>query len=366
MSPASPSEPIPQPLITSIRHSSRLLVRELGFTSTSLAGTALSASAVHTLIELGRASLSAAALAPLLHRDKSSTSRLVRRLGAAGLVLETPSPRDGREKVLALAPAGREALAAVDAFADARVGGALAGVPVEEREAIERGLRLYAAALRSARVAAEARGEAEGEVVVNGVSAAVNGVRCSSDDIAVVAGYRAGIVARSVEMHATYYAEHHGFGRSFETELAIGLGRLVRRLDDPGVEAWAAIDGDGKIVGTVFVDVVDAHDAEFENWKHEDEVAKIAHLRMFIVEQGLQGKGVGRRLLVEAIAFVDAVGYAETKLWTFRGLEAAKKLYERFGFIMVQEEFGNRWSTPVHVQLWVRKRGSGDAAFMAS
>jgi len=321
---------------------------------------------VHALVELGRAPRPAAALAPLLRRDKSSTSRVVRRLAGAGLVAETPSPRDGRERMLRLAPAGREVLARVDTGADGWVVGALRGVGAEEMGVIERGLGLYAEALRRARVAGEGEEVVDGvDAAVDGVSA-VDGVRRGGDDIAVVAGYRAGIVARSVEMHAVYYAEHHGFGRSFETELSIGLGRLVRRLDDPGVEAWAAVDGDGKIVGTVFVDVVDAHDAEFENWKHEDEVPKIAHLRMFIVEQGLQGKGVGRRLLAEAMAFVDAVGYAETKLWTFRGLEAAKKLYERFGFLMVEEQFGNRWSTPVHVQLWVRKCDAGDTGSTAN
>lgn len=43
----------------------------------------------------------------------------------------------------------------------------------------------------------------------------------------------------------------------------------------------------------------------------------IAHLRRFIVDDGIRGAGVGRKLLSAALAFGDAGGYAQTQLWTF-------------------------------------------------
>ncbi len=52
---------------------------------------------------------------------------------------------------------------------------------------------------------------------------------------------------------------------------------------------------DGEIVGLVAID-------------GEDLGGGFAHLRWFIVEDGLQGVGVGRRLLTAAMTFVDERG----------------------------------------------------------
>ena len=160
-------------------------------------------------------------------------------------------------------------------------------------------------------------------------------------------------------MHMAYYSQHHGFGRAFEADLSISLGELMRRIEDPLVEAWAAVEGGtGRIVGTVFVDVL--HPRPQGNLAGFEEGGKVGHLRAFIVEEGFRGLGLGRRLLAEAVRFVDEVGYEETRLWTFKGLEAARKLYEEFGFEYVDGEIGDRWGEPVFVQLFSRKSSDCD------
>ena len=61
------------PLIQQIRTASRLMVRELGFMSTTLAATHYSPSAVHTLLEVSmRGEMTAAQLVTLLGLEKSS------------------------------------------------------------------------------------------------------------------------------------------------------------------------------------------------------------------------------------------------------------------------------------------------------
>ena len=72
-------------LIQQIRTASRLMVRELGFMNTTLAATHYSPSAVHTLLEVSvRGAMTAAQLVTLLGLEKSSVSRMVARLLAAG------------------------------------------------------------------------------------------------------------------------------------------------------------------------------------------------------------------------------------------------------------------------------------------
>jgi ribosomal protein S18 acetylase RimI-like enzyme len=104
-----------------------------------------------------------------------------------------------------------------------------------------------------------------------------------------------------------YYSGEAGFGASFESQLATGLGDLLNRLDSPKNEAWVITDG-ANSYGTVFID----GDGLGENK---------AHLRAFIVDSSLRGQGLGRKLIEKAMAFVDNQGFVETHLYTFNGLD---------------------------------------------
>lgn len=158
----------------------------------------------------------------------------------------------------------------------------------------------------------------------------------------IVTGYRPGLIARATEMHALYYSRTSGFGQRFESVVAGGLAEFCDRLDKPCNEVWLAIQ-DGRIVGSLVID-------------GEDLGAGIAHLRWFIVDDGARGCGAGRKLLDAAMAFVDEKGFAETHLWTFAGLSAARHLYEAYGFECVEERPGSQWGSEVLEQRFVRPR----------
>lgn len=69
------------PLVSDIRAASRSLVREFGLMNRTVAGTDLSASAVHAIIEIGKAGgLSSRDLCGKLLLEKSTVSRLVKPL----------------------------------------------------------------------------------------------------------------------------------------------------------------------------------------------------------------------------------------------------------------------------------------------
>jgi GNAT superfamily N-acetyltransferase len=98
----------------------------------------------------------------------------------------------------------------------------------------------------------------------------------------------------------------------------------------------------GKIIGTVAID-------------GEDLGAGIAHLRWFIVEDGRRGSGTGRRLLEEAVRFCDRNEFSEIQLWTLKGLDAARRLYEAFGFELAEEYSGDQWGKDVTEQRFIRR-----------
>jgi len=158
--------------------------------------------------------------------------------------------------------------------------------------------------------------------------------------VAVETGYRPGVIGRAVEMHARTYARLVGFGRFFESKVAAELAEFAGRLDRPCNGLWFALR-EGIAVGTVAID-------------GEDMAPGTAHLRWFIVDEDLRGGGIGRRLLADAVGFCDRHGFAKTQLWTFRGLDAARRLYEACGFVLAEERPGRQWGEEVVEQRFVR------------
>jgi DNA-binding MarR family transcriptional regulator/GNAT superfamily N-acetyltransferase len=309
-------EPASQ-LIDHIRATSRHLVRELGFMGGDFAGTDLPPSAVHALIEIEKGDMTARDLAAILRLEKSSVSRMLRKLVEAGDVREAAGEEDTRTKRLSLTPAGQQRVASIHAFARAQVSSALARLHQGQHETVLEGMRLYANALLP------------------------RDQKPQSSPVEIVTGYRPGIIARITEIHALYYARTSDFGQAFESRVAGGLAEFSGRLENPQNRIWAAML-DGQVRGSVAID-------------GEDLGEGIAHLRWFITDDTLRGTGAGKKLLDAAMDFVDASGFTETHLWTFAGLNAARHLYETRGFALVEEYTGSQWGREVLEQRFVRK-----------
>jgi DNA-binding MarR family transcriptional regulator/RimJ/RimL family protein N-acetyltransferase len=316
------------PWVDPIRGASRRIVRELGFMKPTLADTDFAPSSVHALVEIGaQGSLTAVQLAEALNLEKSSVSRMVRKLIDAGELKESVSGADGRVKLLALTAKGRRTLTAIHKFGRQQVASALAPLSDAQRQAVGQGLATYAQALEAQR------------------SGQVDGL---ADEIQIHSGYLPGAIGRAVEMHARYYARTAGFGQFFESQVASGFAEFASRLANPRNGLWLAAQS-GRIVGTVVID-------------GEDMGPDAAHLRWFIVDDGVRGAGVGRRLLAEAMAFCDRHGFGTTQLWTFRGLDAARRLYEAAGFVLEEERAGKQWGSEVVEQRFARPAATVKAA----
>ncbi len=139
-------------LIDEIRAASRLMVRELGFMEATLAATDYPPSAVHTILEIGaRGPLTSVQLGEILHLEKSSVSRMVRKLVECGELKEASDADDARTKPLSLTPKGRRTLAALHDYGRRQVSGALARLSERERKIVRDGLVIYAGALKAGR-----------------------------------------------------------------------------------------------------------------------------------------------------------------------------------------------------------------------
>jgi GNAT superfamily N-acetyltransferase len=139
------------------------------------------------------------------------------------------------------------------------------------------------------------------------------------------------------ELHAVYYHRQWGFGVFFEAKVAAELAEFVARYDAGRDGFWTA-SRDGRIEASITIDGLHARDGNG------------AHLRWFILSDGLRGQGVGGRLIAEAIAFCRRQRYERVYLWTFEGLLAARHLYEKAGFVLTEQRRGTQWGTEVTEQ----------------
>lgn len=310
------------PVVSVIRRSSRLMVRELGFMASTLASTNYSPSAVHTLVEIAlRKEMTAGQLVQLLGLEKSSVSRMLARLIAAGELEEVVSTEDARTKSLRLTGKGRDTVNKINAYSNERVVSAIQSLQPAQQQIISQGLSLYANALLACRE---------------------TGVDTRPDELKIVQGYLPGMIGRIAEMHGSYYAREHNFGRFFEAKVASGLAEFSGRLDKPCNQIWLAVLND-RIVGSVAIDGEDLEQGE-------------AHLRWFIIDDGCRGHGAGKKLLNEAILFCDSVGFSAVHLWTFNKLTTARRLYESFGFTLAKEWEGDQWGSLITEQQFTRRR----------
>jgi len=84
--------------------------------------------------------------------------------------------------------------------------------------------------------------------------------------------------------------------------------------------------------------------------------SKFSRLRWFILSDKLRGRGLGREMMRHAMAFIDAQGHPGVYLTTVDGMDAARHLYEAFGFTLTDETTDTTWGAPVKEQRfeWVR------------
>jgi len=158
-------------------------------------------------------------------------------------------------------------------------------------------------------------------------------------------GYAPGALGAIVQLHGAYYARHWGFGAYFEAKVAADLAAFLTRPETPDDRLWCARRED-RVVGAI---AIDGSRGETPGPPGETD----AHLRWFIVSEALRGRGLGRRLLAAALAFCRAREFRSVYLWTFAGLDPARRLYEAQGFRLAEEVPAATWGKTVTEQRFV-------------
>jgi uncharacterized protein YhfF/GNAT superfamily N-acetyltransferase len=148
----------------------------------------------------------------------------------------------------------------------------------------------------------------------------------------IVPSYLPGAIGTIGRLHGEYYAREHGFGVLFEAKVTREFAEFAGRFNPAYDGMWFVVDR-GQVHGSL---VIDGEGGPGQ-----------AHLRWFMLSDAIRGRGQGHRLMDAAMAFCRRAGHRHVYLNTFKGLDAARALYERAGFRLVAEEKGTTWGKPV-------------------
>jgi DNA-binding MarR family transcriptional regulator/ribosomal protein S18 acetylase RimI-like enzyme len=287
-----------------VRRFNRFYTRRIGVLGDGLAETRFNLAESRLLWEFAhRPRFTAAELARELGLDPGYLSRLLRKLKEARLIHAERSTADARHLHLSLTAAGKRAFAPLDRRSEAQVAALLAPLGEAEQQ------RLLAAM-------------ATIESLLDG------GARAAPSWL--LRPPRSGDIGWVVGRHGALYAREYGWDTRFEALVARIAADFVDRYDASREACWIA-ERDAGNVGCVFL--VQARD-ETSGAATEG----TAQLRMLLVEPSARGLGIGARLVDECTRFARERGYRRIVLWTNSVLVAARAIYTRAGYRLVQSE----------------------------
>ena len=296
--------------IAAVREFNRFYTSRIGVLDEGYLSSRYSLTEVRVLYELAhRGSATASELGRELGIDPGYLSRILRGFARRGIVTRTAAAGDGRKSILRLTARGKATVAPLERKARDQIGRMLDGVPAAEQDRLVASMRSIERGLGSPPQAAPKL---------------------------VLRPHRPGDMGWVVERHGTLYWQEYRWDETFEALVAEIVAKFITHLDPKRERCWIA-EVDGVRVGCVFC------------VKKSKTVAK---LRLLLVEPTARGLGVGSRLVDECIGFARAAGYRELTLWTNDVLVAARRIYERAGFELVESERHRSFGKELVGQNW--------------
>lgn len=292
-----------------VRRFNRFYTRQIGVLQEHLLQAEFSLTEARILYELGScAGLKSSDLCHLLCLDAGYLSRVIGGFEKKGLISRYRSAIDARASQIQLTDRGRTVLASLEHAAREKVVVMLQGLPDPQQEQLTQAMRQIQTLL----------GDRERSYILRDP--------------------RPGDMGIVVQQQAQLYAREYGWNTEFEALVAEIVAQYLREFDQSCERCWIA-EKDGTVIGSVFV------------VRHDETTAK---LRMLYVDASARGMGIGNRLIEESLQFARQAGYTRMILWTTSVLSNARKLYQKAGFQLVEEEAVQSFGKDLVSQTWAR------------
>jgi DNA-binding MarR family transcriptional regulator/GNAT superfamily N-acetyltransferase len=296
--------------VIAIRRFNRFYTQKLGVLAETFLNTPFSLTECRVLQALAhRDGATATWLGRELDLDPGYLSRILRDFERQELILRNPSLQDGRQTMISLTPAGRDAFAPLDRASHSAVAAMLSPLAEGDQERLLGAMRTISGLL---------------------------GDDPEPTPAFVLRPHRAGDMGWIADRHGALYGEEYGLNYKMEAYVAEVVAKFLREFNPGREHCWIA-EQDGQRIGSVFI------------VKESDTVAR---LRLLIVEPRARGLGVGRRLVEECLRFSRQAGYSEIVLWTHSILTAARRIYDSVGFEIEETETHDEFGPELLGETW--------------
>jgi DNA-binding MarR family transcriptional regulator/N-acetylglutamate synthase-like GNAT family acetyltransferase len=296
--------------IDAVRRFNRFFTRRIGTQREGLLHTPYSLIESRILFEIAnRDETTASDLSAELGLDSGYLSRVLAGLERRDLIEKTPSETDARRLLLTPTRGGRDAFALLDARSREEVDEMLGELSEDEQRRLIDAMRDIERVLDR---------------------------NFKYSEPFFLRTHEPGDMGWVVHRHGLLYAREYGWDERFEGLVAQIVAEFINNFDPATERCWIA-EMEGERVGCVFVVGV------------SDKVAKI---RLLLVEPRARGLGLGNRLVEECIRFARSRRYEKLVLWTNDVLEDARRIYERKGFLLVEEVEHHSFGKDLVGQTW--------------
>ncbi|SEK06976.1 transcriptional regulator, MarR family with acetyltransferase activity [Variovorax sp. OK212] len=293
----TPMPPVDPAAVKAIRQFNRFYTSRIGALDPYL-GSPMSLTDVRVLYELAhRETAVASEIGRDLGLDAGYMSRILRRFETEGWLTREPHPRDARQSVLRLTGSGHAAFAPLQQKSREEAAALLAPLAPAQREQLVQAMGTMQSLLDPE--APPARPQA-----------------------AVLRDPAPGDIGWVVQQHGEIYAREYGWNSQFEALVAGIASEFLLKFQPEWERCWIA-ELNGERVGAIFV---------------VRKSATVAQLRMLILASGARGLGLGGKLVDECIAFARLKGYKKMVLWTNSCLLAARGIYAKRGFKLMESQ----------------------------
>jgi DNA-binding MarR family transcriptional regulator/N-acetylglutamate synthase-like GNAT family acetyltransferase len=302
------------PRIDTVRRFNRFYTRKIGVLQEAWLGGPFSLTEARVLYELAhRDKPTAALVCSNLELDPGYLSRMLGAFQKRGLVKKTPSEKDGRQSLLTLTDKGRQQFAPLEARTAKQVGDMLGELSEQQQ-------RQLTGAMHTIEKLLGAKEKAEAE----------------SKSPYLLRPHQVGDMGWVVHRQGVLYAQEYGYDERFEALAAEIAAKFVQNYDEKRERCWIA-EKDGEVVGSVFLVA---------------ESKAVAKLRLLYVEPAARGLGMGSRLVAECVRFARQAGYKKIVLWTQSELDAARHVYKKAGFRVVEKKRHQSFSKDLVAETW--------------
>jgi DNA-binding MarR family transcriptional regulator/GNAT superfamily N-acetyltransferase len=281
--------------VASVRSFNRFYTKQIGLLRKGYLDSPFSLAEVRVLYEVAhRTSPIASQISKELDLDAGYLSRVLANFEKRGLISRKPGS-DARQSHLSLTARGRRAFTALEDKTQTHAGQMLAKLSDADRNRLVDAMRTIQRLL---------------------------GGQTEPNRSYVLRPHQPGDIGWVIHRHGALYAAEQGWDERFEALVAQIAAKFVRNFDPRRERCWIA-EQEGAILGSIFL---------------VKKSARVAQLRMLLVEPSARGLGLGKRLVDECVRFAREAGYKKITLWTQSDLLAARGIYAKAGFRLVKRQ----------------------------